>query len=73
MFYLMSARLLLNSRRAHPRQQSDKWLLLLNTGLIVMITIFLIAQNFFDQEMWVMNEGYPGGSGQYYADLQTLS
>ncbi|PIL34496.1 hypothetical protein GSI_03273 [Ganoderma sinense ZZ0214-1] len=68
MFYLMSARLILNGRRAKPRRNSDKWLLFLNTGLIVMITIYLIAQNFFGQEMWVINEGYPGGSGQYYAD-----
>ncbi|KAM5531431.1 hypothetical protein V8D89_014888 [Ganoderma adspersum] len=68
MFYLMSARLILKSRRAKHRGQSDKWLLVLNTGLIVMITIYLIAQNLFGQEMWVINEGYPGGSGQYYAD-----
>ncbi|KAI1784839.1 hypothetical protein LXA43DRAFT_191165 [Ganoderma leucocontextum] len=67
-FYLMSARLILESRRADHQKQSDKWLLLLNTGLMVMITIYLIAQNLFGQEMWVINEGYPGGSGQYYAD-----
>ncbi|KAM5531437.1 hypothetical protein V8D89_014894 [Ganoderma adspersum] len=68
MLYLMSARLILKSRRAQHRGQSDKWLFVLNTGLIVMITIYLIAQNFFGQEMWVINEGYPGGSGQYYSD-----
>lgn len=68
MFYLMSARLILKARRADHRRHSDKWLVLLNTGLILMITIYLIAQNFFGQEMWVINEGYPGGSGQYYAD-----
>ena len=33
-----------------------------------MITIYLIAQNFFGEEMWIIHEGYPGGSGQYYAD-----
>ena len=68
MFYLMSARLILKSRRGKQQGQSNKWLLVLNTGLIVMITIYFIAQNFFGQEMWIINEGYQGGSGQYYAD-----
>ena len=68
MFYFMSMRLILKSRRANHRKHGDKWLLVFNTGLIVTITIYLIAQNFFGQEMWVINEGYPGGSGQYYAD-----
>ena len=67
MFYFMSTRLILKRRDSHQKQ-NDKWLLVLNTGLILMITIYLIAQNFFGEEMWVINEGYPGGSGQYYAD-----
>ena len=68
MFYLLSVRLILKSRRAKHRRRNHTWLFVLNTGLIIMITIYLIAQNFFGQEMWVINEGYPGGSGQYYAD-----
>ena len=45
------------------------WVILsLSTGLLCMITIYLFAQNFFGEEMWVIHEGYPGGSGQYYAD-----
>ena len=68
MFYLLSVRLILKSRRAKHRRQNHTWLLVLSTGLIIMITIYLIAQNFFGQEMWIINEGYPGGSGQYYAD-----
>ena len=68
MFYLMSARIILKDRRAKHREQSDKWLLMLNTGFVIMITIYLIAQNFFGDEMWIINEGYQGGSGQYYAD-----
>ena len=67
-FYLKSSRLILKSRHASQRYQKHTWLLVFNTGLLVMITIYLIAQNFFGQEMWVINEGYPGGSGQYYAD-----
>ena len=67
-FYLKIARLIFKSRRVDQPQRSDKWLLVLSTGLMVMITIYVIAQNFFGEEMWVINEGYPGGSGQYYAD-----
>ena len=45
------------------------WLVFaLSTGLLCMITIYLFAQNFFGEEMWIIHEGYPGGSGQYYAD-----
>ncbi|KAM5531439.1 hypothetical protein V8D89_014896 [Ganoderma adspersum] len=45
------------------------WVVLsLSTGLLCMITIYLFAQNFFGQEMWIIHEGYTGGSGQYYAD-----
>ena len=68
MFYFMSMRLILKRRRAEHWRQNDKLLLMLNIGLILMITIYLMAQNFFGEEMWVINEGYPGGSGQYYAD-----
>ena len=67
-FYLKIAGLILKSRRVNQPQRSDKWLFVLSTGLMVMITIYLIAQNFFGEEMWVINEGYTGGSGQYYAD-----
>ena len=67
-FYLKIARLILKSRRVDQPRGSDKWLFVLSTGLMVMITIYLIAQNFFGEEMWVINEGYAGGSEQYYAD-----
>ena len=40
----------------------------LSTFLLVMITIFLIVQAIFGEEMWIVNEGYPGGSAQYFAD-----
>ena len=42
--------------------------LFLSTGLLCMITIYLFAQNFFGEEMWIINAGYLGGSGVYYAD-----
>ncbi|PIL34500.1 hypothetical protein GSI_03277 [Ganoderma sinense ZZ0214-1] len=46
---------------------SIRAILYLSTGLLCMITIYLFAQNFFGEEMWIINEGYTGGSGQYYA------
>ena len=67
--------LLRDGRKRHkqnPKVYEDPghyWLVFaLSTGLLCMITIYLFAQNFFGQEMWIIHEGYPGGSGQYYAD-----
>ena len=42
--------------------------LVLSTGLLCLITVYLFAQNFFGEEMWIIHAGYAGGSGQYYAD-----
>ena len=42
--------------------------LFLSTGLLCLITVYLFAQNFFGEEMWIIHAGYAGGSGQYYAD-----
>lgn len=60
-----------SKRRANAAgsHEATCWLTLsLSTGLLCMITIYLFAQNFFGQEMWINNAGYSGGSGQYYAD-----
>ena len=40
----------------------------LSTGLLCLITVYLFAQNFFGEEMWIVHVDYPGGSGQYLAD-----
>lgn len=49
-------------------KRSNARLLLLSTGLLAMITIFLIVQAFFGEQMWITNEFYPGGTAGYFAD-----
>ncbi|KAM5531427.1 hypothetical protein V8D89_014884 [Ganoderma adspersum] len=77
--YLITVKYVLDARRRRRLQQkgmadvtaylaSIRAILFLSTGLLCMITIYLFAQNFFGEEMWIINAGYPGGSGQYYAD-----
>ncbi|KAM5545864.1 hypothetical protein V8D89_000902 [Ganoderma adspersum] len=56
-------------RQRDVAHDHDRWLFIfLSTGLLCLITVYLFAQNFFGEEMWIVHAGYPGGSGQYYAD-----
>ncbi|TBU27422.1 hypothetical protein BD311DRAFT_760383 [Dichomitus squalens] len=66
--YLASLKLILDGRGGQRIRRNDRLFLFLSTGLLLMITIYLVAQNFFGQEMWIIHEDYPGGSGQYFAD-----
>ncbi|PIL34477.1 hypothetical protein GSI_03254 [Ganoderma sinense ZZ0214-1] len=69
--YIMDARMRRRQQKgkgdATKEPASIRAILYLSTGLLCMITIYLFAQNFFGEEMWIINEGYTGGSGQYYA------
>ena len=40
----------------------------MSNGLLSMITISLIVQAIFGEEMWITNADYPGGSPAYLAD-----
>lgn len=51
---------------------SNKRLLILSTGLLIMITIFLIVQAIFGEQMWITNENYPGGTAGYFADHSAI-
>ncbi|TFK82244.1 hypothetical protein K466DRAFT_666628 [Polyporus arcularius HHB13444] len=66
--YFTSVWLMLHGRERRDRGRSNRIFLVLSTGLLCMITIFLIVQAMFGQEMWILNEGYPGGTAQYFAD-----
>ena len=79
MLYLFTVKCALDARRRRCLQQkgnaettaqaaSIRAILFLSTGLLCMITVYLFAQNFFGEEMWIINAGYLGGSGEYYAD-----
>ncbi len=66
--YFTSVWLMLHGRERRDRGRSNRIFLVLSTGLLCMITIFLIVQAMFGQEMWILNEDYPGGTAQYFAD-----
>ncbi len=51
-----------------PPAHDHRLFVFLSTGLLCLITVYLFAQNFFGEEMWIIHAGYVGGSGQYYAD-----
>ncbi|TBU27426.1 hypothetical protein BD311DRAFT_866088 [Dichomitus squalens] len=66
--YFASMKIIRNRWNVKQDRRSNTTFLILSTSLLLMITIYLFAQNFFGQEMWIIHEGYPGGSGQYFAD-----
>ncbi|RPD54582.1 hypothetical protein L226DRAFT_442382, partial [Lentinus tigrinus ALCF2SS1-7] len=66
--YFTSVWFILHGRERKHRGRSNKIFLFLGTGLLSMITIWFITEEFFGEQMWVVNENYPGGTGQYLAD-----
>ena len=74
MMYAETVLLIQNARKGphDPHSSANahdhRLFLLLSTGLLCLITVYLFAQNFFGEEMWIINEGYSGGSQQYYAN-----
>ncbi|KAH9914375.1 uncharacterized protein BXZ73DRAFT_55032 [Epithele typhae] len=67
-FYFATVKIILDARKQGRFGRSDKIFLLLSTFLLAMVTAFLIVQAIFGEEMWVVNEFYPGGTAQYFAD-----
>ncbi|PIL34512.1 hypothetical protein GSI_03290 [Ganoderma sinense ZZ0214-1] len=70
--YFETIVLIQNTRKrqhdAGAQAHDHRLFIFLSTGLLCLITVYLFAQNFFGEEMWIVHAGYPGGSGQYYAD-----
>ena len=66
--YFQTVQLITSRRKGLSYTRSDKTFLSLSTFLLCMITIYVVTQNFFGEEMWIMNEGYPGGTAQYFSD-----
>ena len=62
----------MSGRKRRSLTRSDKTFLFLSTFLLCMITIYFITQNFFGEEMWIINEGFPGGTAQYYTDYAAV-
>jgi len=63
--YYMTLRLLLSKQRR--RAPTDRFLITYSTVLIVLVTIPMVADKIFGEEMWIVNAGYPGGPDAYLA------
>ncbi|KAI0739369.1 hypothetical protein C8Q80DRAFT_1221876 [Daedaleopsis nitida] len=57
-----------SNRQEKAAKQSNIRLSVLSTVLISMITIFVIVQAIFGEQMWITNEDYPGGTAAYFAN-----
>ncbi|KAH9934018.1 uncharacterized protein BXZ73DRAFT_45880 [Epithele typhae] len=66
--YYLTIRFALRGVRHTDRRygSSHRLFVLLSTFLLVMITAWVSIQAIFGQEMWVINENYPGGTAQYF-------
>ena len=66
--YFTSVWLLLHGRESRDRGRSNRFLLFFSTALLCMVTIWVVIQGIFGEEMWIVHEDYPGGTAGYYAD-----
>lgn len=53
------------SNSTHKR--STRFFMSFSTVMLILITIFVVVQSIFGQEMWIVNSSYPGGSTAYLA------
>ncbi|TBU44171.1 hypothetical protein BD309DRAFT_1000670 [Dichomitus squalens] len=65
--YAVSTSIMLNNKDER-NTRSYRLFLLLSTGLLLMITVYVAVQALFGEEMWIIHADYPGGSAAYQAD-----
>ncbi|KAI0369733.1 hypothetical protein BV20DRAFT_332691 [Pilatotrama ljubarskyi] len=68
--YFMTVRALLRQTRKPTR--SDIFFVLFSTALLLLNTISVATNSAFGQEMWVVNQDYPGGADAYLEDYATV-
>ncbi|KAI0358235.1 hypothetical protein OH77DRAFT_1398039 [Trametes cingulata] len=68
--YFMTVRALLRQTRKSTR--SDIFLVLFSTALLLLNTISVSTNSVFGQEMWVVNQDYPGGADAYLEAFATV-
>ncbi|KAL1943549.1 hypothetical protein VTO73DRAFT_3994 [Trametes versicolor] len=67
MLYCASTMIIL--RNEDPRNaRSFRLFLYLSTSLLLLITVYVVVQIIFGEEMWITHANYPGGSAAYLAD-----
>jgi len=63
--YFLTMQILLKSRQAEMKNP-DRFLMVFSTALLFLITIFVVTESIFGEEMWIVNADYPGGSAAYF-------
>lgn len=67
MLYCASTMIIL--RNEDPRNaRSFRLFLYLSTSLLLLITVYVVVQIIFGEEMWITHANYPGGSAAYLSD-----
>ena len=67
MLYGAGLWLILEDRKRKRNARANRTFLLLSTLLVAMNTLFFATQAFFGEDMWIINEGFPGGSAAWFA------
>ncbi|KAH9934030.1 uncharacterized protein BXZ73DRAFT_100869 [Epithele typhae] len=68
--YYLTVRFAIDDYRRAGAQygRSHRLFVCISTVLLFMITLWIVVKAIFGQEMWVVNENYPGGAQRYYLD-----
>ena len=67
MLYGAGVWLMLEDRKRKQNEKTNRTFLIISTVLILANTVFFATQAFFGEAMWVINEGFPGGSAAWFA------
>ena len=68
MLYGAGVWLILEDRKRKKNPRANRTFLLISTLLIAMNTIFFATQAFFGEDMWIVNEDFPGGSAVWFVE-----
>ena len=68
--YIQTMRIYATSNSTHKK--STRFFMSFSTAMLILITIFVIVQSIFGQEMWIVNANYPGGSAAYLATYASV-
>lgn len=60
--------LTLFQRKGRHRTKKDVFFAVFSTTLLLCCTINLASDCVFGEEWWIVNQNYPGGSAQWFAD-----
>lgn len=65
MMYFASVRIIIRSKANGMLSRGSRHLLFFSTGLLLLITLWVVFQAALGQDMWIAHPVYPGGSTRY--------